>query len=263
MEFTVGLSNTLNPDNAAAIMRVMASFGYTNLLLIKERFNRKDVNYAIARGGYGIIESARSVASLESVKGQYDVIIGTSAKESGGNNIARSFITLEEAKDTLRASETELDSKNHKVLLLFGSEDKGLSKDELELCDFVITIPTLEVQRALNLSHSAAIVLHYLDSIDMPQNQNSSMQKRSIPASGKEKETIVAEAVSTYEYANKKNGNEKRSRKKTQELVWRRIIGKSMMTRTEARTILGFLSEIRRAMKNHHVNNRNYSSENQ
>ncbi len=51
-------------------------------------------------------------------------------------------------------------SQNNKVALLFGSEDKGLSNDELRYCHRVVSIPTSNSFKSINLSHAVMIVCY-------------------------------------------------------------------------------------------------------
>jgi tRNA/rRNA methyltransferase len=51
-------------------------------------------------------------------------------------------------------------ARNNEVALLFGSEDKGLSNDDLRYCHAVVTIPVSEGMRSINLSHAVMIVCY-------------------------------------------------------------------------------------------------------
>ena len=48
------------------------------------------------------------------------------------------------------------------VALVFGREDRGLSNDELRLCQRVLTLRSGQTYPSLNLSHAVAVVLHEL-----------------------------------------------------------------------------------------------------
>ena len=45
---------------------------------------------------------------------------------------------------------------------MFGREDRGLSNDELRLCQRVLTLQSGQTYPSLNLSHAVAVVLHEL-----------------------------------------------------------------------------------------------------
>ena len=48
------------------------------------------------------------------------------------------------------------------VALVFGREDRGLSNNELRLCQKVLTLQSCQAYPSLNLSHAVAVVLHEL-----------------------------------------------------------------------------------------------------
>lgn len=48
------------------------------------------------------------------------------------------------------------------MALLFGRESKGLSNDELNKCDSIVTIPTNPLYKTLNIATASAIILYEL-----------------------------------------------------------------------------------------------------
>jgi tRNA/rRNA methyltransferase len=51
-------------------------------------------------------------------------------------------------------------SRHNRVALLFGPEDTGLSNDDLRLCHSLVTIPTSERLKSINLSHAVMILCY-------------------------------------------------------------------------------------------------------
>ncbi len=51
-------------------------------------------------------------------------------------------------------------SRHNRVALLFGPEDMGLSNDDLRLCHGLVTIPTSERLKSINLSHAVMILCY-------------------------------------------------------------------------------------------------------
>ena len=47
-----------------------------------------------------------------------------------------------------------------KIGIVFGREDRGLSNDELSMCDYLVNIPVPGEQKVLNISHAVAILLY-------------------------------------------------------------------------------------------------------
>ena len=47
--------------------------------------------------------------------------------------------------------------KEHKASIVFGNEQSGLSNDELNLCNYLVSIPTHESYASLNLASAVQI----------------------------------------------------------------------------------------------------------
>jgi tRNA (cytidine32/uridine32-2'-O)-methyltransferase len=74
-----------------------------------------------------------------------------------------------EGLDTLlRSVSAELDHPFHKadvpIYLLFGPEDKGLSLEDMELCNHICRLPTYGEITSLNLSHAVLLTCYMLQS---------------------------------------------------------------------------------------------------
>ncbi len=51
-------------------------------------------------------------------------------------------------------------SQHNRVALLFGPEDRGLANEDLKLCHGLVTIPTSERLKSINLSHAVMILCY-------------------------------------------------------------------------------------------------------
>jgi tRNA/rRNA methyltransferase len=51
---------------------------------------------------------------------------------------------------------------NNRIAMVFGPEDLGLSNEELELCNDVVSIPTALDATSINLSHAVIIICYEL-----------------------------------------------------------------------------------------------------
>ena len=77
---------------------------------------------------------------------------GTSGKREHGDKISfRHFLLPDELPN-------RLDDTSGLIALVFGTEGKGLSTEDLHLCDFLCTVPTWEGYPILNLSHAVTLV---------------------------------------------------------------------------------------------------------
>lgn len=136
-----------NPHNLGAIARTMAFFGLGRLIVSDhpEQALPSDAAFRIAEGGLEWVEVYRvpSLAkALPRLKPHYQVI-GTAL---GAHRSVR-----------------ETFSSNDKPLaLVLGNEEEGLPAATLAACDDIVTIPGSGRVQSLNVSATAAILIHLL-----------------------------------------------------------------------------------------------------
>ena len=217
--------------NIGAIARVMKNFGFKDLVLINPKCDHLSQE---ARNRAKHANDLLRNAKIEK-KGylkSYDYLIGTTASLGTDYNIPRSPISPEQLGEKLSAI------KKSKIGLLFGREGQGLTNKEIQKCDFIVTIPTPKEYPTLNISHSLSIILY---EIFKKLNKKTTISHIS-PASKKEKEIIlklVDDVLNRLEFATKE-------KKETQRIIWKRMIGKAMLTKREAFALLGFLRKVKK-----------------
>lgn len=141
--------------NVGSVARTMKNFGVAELVLVNPP-RLGDEARGRAMHAWDVVEAARRVASFEEATKGCDFIIGTSAR-----------IPLSEKAHVRNPIEARdlpprLAAVSGTIGLCFGREDFGLFNEELEKCDLLVTIPTSDAYKSLNLSHAAAIVLYEL-----------------------------------------------------------------------------------------------------
>lgn len=142
--------------NIGSIARAMKNFGLNELWLANPRveLGAEARRYAAhAQDVMGEIVVAESLdAALEGITS----VVGTTATYAKRSaNLKRTAITPAEfAKQAA--------SSGGKVALLFGRESTGLTNDELNRCDFVVTIPASDEYGVLNVAVASAIVFYEL-----------------------------------------------------------------------------------------------------
>jgi tRNA/rRNA methyltransferase len=216
--------------NVGAIARVMKNFGLKDLILIDSKCDHLNKE-ALDRASHAkdILKKAK-LAKKEQLK-SFSLLVGTTAKIGTDYNIPRIPLTPAELSSRLK----ELSPKT-KIGILFGRESFGLSNQELMMCDFSITIPTAPTYPTMNLSHSVAVVLYEL----FKERLALSLKSGFTPISVKEKEVIMGK----IEKILGKMKFSTPSKEHTQREMWRRFLGKSMLTRREAFTLMGFLRKL-------------------
>lgn len=99
---------------------------------------------------HDILKNARVFNNLTDAVGQVDLVVGTTAKKRDGRH---DYLHPRELKAIIQGKADSLQS----VGFVFGREDRGLSNEELDLCDIISTIPLNDTYPSLNLSHSVMI----------------------------------------------------------------------------------------------------------
>lgn len=218
---TVVLVGPENAGNVGAVARSMKNFGLKSLVLVDPKCDHLSKE-ALDRASHAkdILKKAKV---LDDLKG-FDTKIATTAVLGTDYNITRSPLLP-----------GQLAGLRGKTALLFGRESHGLSNEEISRCDFVVTIPASKRYPTMNISHAAAILFYEIFKSEKPTSHFQ-------PASAKDKEVILKrfdDILDSMKFSTA-------GKKKTQRKVWKRIIGKSFLTKREAFAVLGFLRKLKR-----------------
>jgi len=148
---TVVLVATRNPLNIGAVARAMSNFGATHLRLVHP-FDKAFREARSAVGASALLRGAQECASVKEAVADCALVVGTTA--IGNREIKHPLRTLDRAGSLIRKR-----LKKDRVALLFGSEKKGLSNDDLSYCHWILHIPTQQGHTSMNLGQAAAVVL--------------------------------------------------------------------------------------------------------
>lgn len=209
-----------NSGNIGAIARAMANFDLKSLVLVDPKVNHlSQESRNRAKHAQSILKNAKVVKKIPKM----DYLIATSAITGTLYN-PRSPLTPKQLAEIL--------PKAKKIGLLIGPESTGLSKKEILDADFVVSIPASKKYPTLNVSHACSIIFYELFRAEKSITELSS---------SKDKEVLL-------DYINKslkKLTFSTKHKLRTQKIVWKRIIGKSFLTRREAFTLIGFFKKLK------------------
>jgi len=215
-----------NPGNIGAIARVMANFGYSNLILINSKCNHlSEEARNRAKWGNDVLKKAKKSTSLKHTLKKFHTRIATTALIGTDYNIPRSPMQPD-----------QLNKIPKKTVIVFGRESSGLTNEEVNMCDFVVTIPTPKKYPTLNLSMSVGIILYELSKANK-EKTNSHIQL----ASQADKEQVMK---NMNDIINKQTFPTP-SKKQTQKTIWKRIFSKSFLTKREAFAVIGLLKKLK------------------
>ncbi len=150
-ELRVVLVATRNPLNIGAAARAMSNFGFKRLRVV----NPYEVAFREARSAVGAAEllaSAEEYGSVAEAVADCTLVVGTTAaRERAPQQAVRVLPDGAEAiRERLRVQP---------AALLFGSEKRGLSNEDLSHCHWILRIPTEDEQPSMNLGQAVAVCL--------------------------------------------------------------------------------------------------------
>ncbi|MBN2142073.1 RNA methyltransferase [Candidatus Woesearchaeota archaeon] len=220
--------------NIGSICRVMANFGFSELVLVRPKASVDEDARRFAKNAQDVVKRIKVVKSpIDKALSKFDYVVGTTSKLGRDYNIPRSPITPEMFARKL--GEVNLEKKN--IALVLGREGDGLYNHELEMCDFVVSIPTSKDYDSMNISHALAVLLYELRKNEFGEG----MMKGYTPIGEADKRQVMK----LLDVALDRMDFRSEDKKDTQRKVWRRMITKSFMTRREAFALMGFLKKIR------------------
>lgn len=146
------LVNTAHPGNIGGAARAMKNMGLSELCLVEPREYPAPRAVWRAAGAREVLTHATVVDSVDEAIADCSLVIGTSARE---RRIPWPLINPRECGVRVWA-----EAQKHKVALLFGREDRGLTNDELQKCHYHVHIPSNPEYSSLNLA-TAVQVLAY------------------------------------------------------------------------------------------------------
>lgn len=231
-EYRVVLVGPKFPGNVGAVARSMANFGLRDLVLVNPSCELDDDAYRRSKHGSFILDSARTVRSLDEALEGCFLVAGTSGVTTkGDSNYTRIPVPIREFAENTRGY-------SEKIALVFGREDIGLLQEELEICDVLVWVPTGDEFPILNLSHAATIVMY-----EMYQADN--VPRKTLPANREQKERMFStfdDLMGEVAYpVNRRHGTK---------VMFRRMMGRSIPSEYEFRTIMGVFADAVRIMRN-------------
>jgi len=225
-EFKVILVEPKYPGNVGSVARIMANFGFSDLIIISSTLPiDSDECRKMAVHAQNILDNAVILDTFRDALSHVDYMVGTSSIESKNDKRhLRNAIALGDFS-------SEVYEMDGMVGIAFGREDYGLLNEELMDCDVMLRIPTSDAYPSMNLSHAVGVVLYELFS-----SRRISRQPRL--ADGVEKEKL-------YEYFDKllDSINYPKYKKENTKIMFRRIMGRAMLSKWEYHTLMGVIKK--------------------
>jgi tRNA/rRNA methyltransferase len=240
----VVLVNTRNPLNIGAAARAMSNFGFFHLRVV----NPYELAFREARSAVGaspILADAEEFPSVAEAVADCTLIVGTTSV--GHRELQHPVKRLEQAAPLIRKRLAA-----SRVALLFGSEKRGLSNEDLSYCHWLLRIPTREDHRSMNLGQAVAVCLYELArdsrlrSRHPERSEGSALRSHAAAAGDLERITSVlldALRASGYLKSSSTASPKRRSAAPTDEKI-RRLVHRLNLSSSDAELTLGILRQI-------------------
>jgi len=144
---------TTHPGNIGGVARAMKNMGLSRLSLVAPEapFPHAKAR-ARASGAVNVLENTRVFATLEEAIADCSLVIGASARM---RTLPWPVVDPREC-----ASRVVNVDKEAQVAIVLGRENSGLTNEELELCQLLVTIPTNPDFSSLNIAAAAQVLCY-------------------------------------------------------------------------------------------------------
>ncbi len=188
----VVLVEPAGPLNIGSVARLCANFEVAELRLVNPQADPlDDDSRRMAVHGADHLHQASHYDCLVDAVSDCRRVVGTCGRLDHGD------IPLSHPEAALRWLGTpglraENGDDRHTVALVFGREDRGLSNDELRVCQKVVTLHSGSHYPSLNLSHAVAVLLH--DYARIHQLDRPAISASEDPAPASQLSDLIADA---------------------------------------------------------------------
>lgn len=167
------LVNTTLPANIGAAARAMKTMGLSQLYLVEPKIFPSAEATALASGASDVLAKAVVVPTLEAAIADCTVAIATSARS---RTIAWPLIDARSAGQVVQR-----ESERSPVAIVFGREDRGLTNEELQLCNYHVTIPSDSEYGVLNVAAAVQVLAYEVRMAHLLANPETLPEAQAMP----------------------------------------------------------------------------------
>jgi len=150
---TIVLNRPKYPGNIGFVARCAANMGIGKIIVVDSQTrDTEEIRRMATHLASRTVEKIRYIDGLEKALSDFNYIVGTTSRLGSAR---RATLYPREL-----AAELVGISQKNTIALLFGPEDFGLTNEELKYCHSLVTIPTSEELRSINLSHAVMILCY-------------------------------------------------------------------------------------------------------
>ena len=152
MSIRIVLTRISHPGNIGSAARAMKTMGLERLCLVApDRFPATEAT-VMAAGAQDILDRAQVFPDVPSAVSDCGLVVGTTAR---ARHLPWRIVEPREAAGEIVAAAT-----TSEVAVLFGAERTGLTNEEIDLCQLLLTIPTGSSYASLNVAMAVQVVAY-------------------------------------------------------------------------------------------------------
>ncbi|ABE53284.1 RNA methyltransferase [Methanococcoides burtonii] len=229
LDLKIILVEPLYQGNIGSVARAMKNFGFSDLILVNPCELKMEAR-AFASHAYDILESAKTVETIEEALEGSDLVIATT-----GITGMKIDEHIRMPPYTPRDLKVKFSGMSGTIAVIFGREDHGFTNEELKLSDVIVSIPTSKIYPIMNLSHAVTIILYEMSQILAGENSL---------ADGFDLRLLfehIDEVLDDIDYPAHK--------KEKTHLMFKRIFGRAQLMPREVQTLRGFIGKVQKHIK--------------
>ena len=218
--------------NIGSVARVMKNTGLSKLALVNVVDWDTSETRALAHGAGDILDNATIHENLSCAVADCNWIIGTT------NRLGKSRNAIHEPAELIEELKKKVATQT--IAAVFGREKDGLTRKELQLCNFLVKFPSAGTYPSYNLSH-AVLLLAYQHLLLKPQTPSDLHQTKSELANHSDREHLFKTIIKSLETVEFKhyNGDRKHFLRPL-----RRLFNKFDLTNQDIRVLLKICNQI-------------------
>jgi tRNA/rRNA methyltransferase len=151
---TIVLNRPRYPENIGAAARAMRNMGVKDLVVVApQNCDLTRIVKMATHAAIDVIEEMQVFETLAEALASFNLVVGTTARLGRQRAVIESPARL--------ARELISISRNNEVAVLFGPEDRGLTNEDIRLCQWLVNIPTAAFA-SLNLAQAVMVICYEL-----------------------------------------------------------------------------------------------------
>lgn len=230
-KISIILVEPMGAMNVGSVCRAMMNFGLRDLRLVDPACDWRSLDARrMAMRADVLLSQAKIFPRLEEALADINVAWGTTCRRG---KYREELLSPEAAANQIVGL-----SRGSRTALVFGREDRGLTTDELELCQRFVTIPTVEVYASMNLAQAVTLCVYEIRMAWLADQPGVPLEEELAP--GDQLEQMYAHMRRTLldiDYLDPQNPDHILR-------AFRRLFGRTQLTLREVSIVRGVMSRI-------------------